>query len=123
LAICLLTFLYITGVVPEIQCAVKREAKKAQKDKDKPNSTTCGSSPESVGVRESESRVTSLTGSGPTGVISNGHSSTSAPPMRKVAIKVNNNNKAVNGNIYHTILKHPAFNFYHVHHDIRCYFI
>lgn len=27
-------------VVPEYQCAVKREAKRAQKDKDKPNSTT-----------------------------------------------------------------------------------
>ncbi|CAG0896225.1 unnamed protein product [Darwinula stevensoni] len=27
-------------VVPEYQCAVKREAKKAQKDKDRPNSTT-----------------------------------------------------------------------------------
>ncbi|XP_046390480.1 ecdysone receptor isoform X2 [Ischnura elegans] len=30
-------------VVPEYQCQVKREAKKAQKDKDKPNSTTNGS--------------------------------------------------------------------------------
>ena len=29
-----------SGVVPEYQCAVKREAKKAQKDKDRPNSTT-----------------------------------------------------------------------------------
>lgn len=28
------------GVVPEYQCAIKRETKKAQKDKDKPNSTT-----------------------------------------------------------------------------------
>lgn len=27
-------------VVPEVQCAIKRDAKKAQKDKDKPNSTT-----------------------------------------------------------------------------------
>lgn len=27
-------------VVPEIQCAIKRESKRAQKDKDKPNSTT-----------------------------------------------------------------------------------
>lgn len=36
--ICLLWFL--TGVVPEYQCAIKRETKKAQKDKDKPNSTT-----------------------------------------------------------------------------------
>ena len=31
-------------VVPEYQCAVKRKEKKAQKDKDKPNSTTNGSS-------------------------------------------------------------------------------
>lgn len=27
-------------VVPEYQCAIKRESKRAQKDKDKPNSTT-----------------------------------------------------------------------------------
>ncbi|XP_065342084.1 ecdysone receptor-like isoform X2 [Cloeon dipterum] len=62
-------------VVPEIQCAVKREAKKAQKDKDKPNSTTCGSSPESV-VREPESRVSS---------ISNGHPT---PAQRKPILKM-----------------------------------
>jgi hypothetical protein len=31
------------GVVPEYQCAVKREAKKAQKEKDRPNSTSLGS--------------------------------------------------------------------------------
>lgn len=30
-------------VVPEVQCAVKRKEKKAQKEKDKPNSTTNGS--------------------------------------------------------------------------------
>ncbi|XP_059478396.1 ecdysone receptor-like isoform X3 [Neocloeon triangulifer] len=63
-------------VVPEIQCAVKREAKKAQKDKDKPNSTTCGSSPESVVSREIESRVSSIT---------NGH--TPIVQQRKVTIK------------------------------------
>lgn len=33
------------GVVPEYQCAVKREAKKAQKDKEKPNSTTLSPTP------------------------------------------------------------------------------
>ena len=27
-------------VVPEYQCAIKRESKRAQKEKDKPNSTT-----------------------------------------------------------------------------------
>lgn len=78
-------------MVPEIQCAVKREAKKAQKDKDKPNSTTCGSSPESVGARESESRITtSISGPvTPAPVISNGHSSTSsssAVVLRKVIL-------------------------------------
>ncbi|KAG8227775.1 hypothetical protein J437_LFUL006409 [Ladona fulva] len=31
------------GVVPEAQCTEKRKAKMAQKDKDKPNSTTNGS--------------------------------------------------------------------------------
>lgn len=30
-------------MVPEVQCAVKRKEKKAQKEKDKPNSTTNGS--------------------------------------------------------------------------------
>nr|BAP15926.1 ecdysone receptor B1 isoform [Henosepilachna vigintioctopunctata] len=34
-------------VVPEVQCAVKRKEKKAQKEKDKPNSTTNGS-PEGI---------------------------------------------------------------------------
>ncbi|KAI1292844.1 Ecdysone receptor [Halotydeus destructor] len=33
-------------VVPEYQCAIKRESKRAQKEKDKPNSTTKDSSPE-----------------------------------------------------------------------------
>jgi len=35
-------------VVPEYQCAVKREAKKAQKDKDKPNSTTQSPTPKEI---------------------------------------------------------------------------
>lgn len=35
-------------VVPEYQCAVKREAKKAQKDKDKPNSTTLSPTPKEI---------------------------------------------------------------------------
>ena len=35
--------LRMTGVVPEYQCAVKREAKKAQKEKDRPNSSSLGS--------------------------------------------------------------------------------
>lgn len=30
-------------MVPEYQCAVKREAKKAQKEKDRPNSSSLGS--------------------------------------------------------------------------------
>ncbi len=38
----------ILGVVPEYQCAVKREAKKAQKDKDKPNSTTQSPTPKDI---------------------------------------------------------------------------
>ncbi|RWS26353.1 ecdysone receptor-like protein [Leptotrombidium deliense] len=33
-------------VVPEYQCAIKRESKRAQKEKDKPNSTTKDASPE-----------------------------------------------------------------------------
>lgn len=33
-------------VVPEYQCAIKRESKRAQKEKDKPNSTTKDSSPD-----------------------------------------------------------------------------
>ncbi|KAF4518596.1 hypothetical protein B566_EDAN009844, partial [Ephemera danica] len=83
-------------VVPEIQCAVKREAKKAQKDKDKPNSTTCGSSPESVGTREAESRVSSLTGPVPIGVISNGHSSSSSSSLRKVVV-IKEEKPSING--------------------------
>jgi len=38
----------LLGVVPEYQCAVKREAKKAQKDKDKPNSTTQSPTPKEI---------------------------------------------------------------------------
>jgi hypothetical protein len=37
-----------SGVVPEYQCAVKREAKKAQKEKDKPNSTTQSPTPPKI---------------------------------------------------------------------------
>ena len=33
-------------VVPEFQCAIKRESKRAQKEKDKPNSTTKDGSPD-----------------------------------------------------------------------------
>jgi ecdysone receptor len=44
------------GVVPEYQCAVKRREKKAQKDKDKPNSTTNGS-PEVVVTKEPDPKV------------------------------------------------------------------
>jgi len=44
------------GVVPEYQCAVKRREKKAQKDKDKPNSTTNGS-PEVVMTKEPDPKV------------------------------------------------------------------
>ncbi|PNF15670.1 Ecdysone receptor [Cryptotermes secundus] len=43
-------------VVPEYQCAVKRREKKAQKDKDKPNSTTNGS-PEVVLVKEPDPKA------------------------------------------------------------------
>ncbi|KAL0100137.1 hypothetical protein PUN28_019523 [Cardiocondyla obscurior] len=39
-------------VVPEYQCAVKRKEKKAQKEKDKPNSTTMNGSPGSAGMGE-----------------------------------------------------------------------
>nr|CAD7426003.1 unnamed protein product [Timema monikensis] len=44
------------GVVPEYQCAVKRKEKKAQKDKDKPNSTTNGS-PEMLIMKEAEPKM------------------------------------------------------------------
>lgn len=40
-------------VVPEVQCAVKRKEKKAQKEKDKPNSTTNGS-PEAIKIEPQE---------------------------------------------------------------------
>lgn len=40
-------------VVPEQQCAVKRKEKKAQKEKDKPNSTTNGS-PEVIKIEPQE---------------------------------------------------------------------
>ncbi|XP_044755248.1 ecdysone receptor isoform X2 [Coccinella septempunctata] len=40
-------------VVPEVQCAVKRKEKKAQKEKDKPNSTTNGS-PEAIKIEPPE---------------------------------------------------------------------
>nr|CAD7396769.1 unnamed protein product [Timema poppensis] len=43
-------------VVPEYQCAVKRKEKKAQKDKDKPNSTTNGS-PEMLIMKEAEPKM------------------------------------------------------------------
>lgn len=36
-------FFFFAGVVPEIQCEVKRREKKAQREKGKPNSTTNGS--------------------------------------------------------------------------------
>lgn len=42
-------------VVPEVQCAVKRKEKKAQKEKDKPNSTTNGS-PEMIKLEPDVSR-------------------------------------------------------------------
>ncbi|GLV34148.1 Ecdysone receptor [Carabus blaptoides fortunei] len=43
-------------VVPEVQCAVKRKEKKAQKEKDKPNSTTNGS-PDMMKVDSEASKV------------------------------------------------------------------
>ncbi|CAG9862630.1 unnamed protein product [Phyllotreta striolata] len=48
-------------VVPEVQCAVKRKEKKAQKEKDKPNSTTNGS-PDMIKMEPelSDSEKTSL---------------------------------------------------------------
>ncbi|XP_072763873.1 ecdysone receptor isoform X1 [Anoplolepis gracilipes] len=58
-------------VVPEYQCAVKRKEKKAQKEKDKPNSTTMNGSPGSAGmgdqmslkVEPAESESLSMSGS------------------------------------------------------------
>lgn len=52
----LLYYSALAGVVPEYQCAVKRKEKKAQKDKDKPNSTTNGS-PEVVMMKEPDPKV------------------------------------------------------------------
>jgi hypothetical protein len=52
----LLYYSGFAGVVPEYQCAVKRKEKKAQKDKDKPNSTTNGS-PEVVVMKEPDPKV------------------------------------------------------------------
>lgn len=43
-------------VVPEVQCAVKRKEKKAQKEKDKPNSTTNGS-PEIMKIDTEDRKV------------------------------------------------------------------
>lgn len=45
-------FFIAVGVVPEYQCAVKREAKKAQKEKDKPNSTTQSPTPKEGEIKE-----------------------------------------------------------------------
>ncbi|KDR08757.1 Ecdysone receptor, partial [Zootermopsis nevadensis] len=47
-------------VVPEYQCAVKRKEKKAQKDKDKPNSTTNGSPEVTTGLRAATSRKATI---------------------------------------------------------------
>ncbi|XP_020286028.1 ecdysone receptor [Pseudomyrmex gracilis] len=44
-------------VVPEFQCAVKRKEKKAQKEKDKPNSTTMNGSPSSAGMGDHQMSV------------------------------------------------------------------
>lgn len=49
-------FLFVLGVVPEVQCAVKRKEKKAQREKDKPNSTT-DVSPEIIKVEPPELKV------------------------------------------------------------------
>lgn len=48
-------------VVPEYQCAIKREAKRANKDKDKPNSTTKeGLSPNTQVIIEEKQPLTPL---------------------------------------------------------------
>lgn len=44
------------GVVPEVQCAVKRKEKKAQREKDKPNSTT-DVTPEIIKIEPTEMKV------------------------------------------------------------------
>jgi len=54
------------GVVPEVQCAVKRKEKKAQREKDKPNSTT-DVSPEIIKIEPTEMKVirrTKVSGAG-----------------------------------------------------------
>lgn len=43
-------------MVPEVQCAVKRKEKKAQREKDKPNSTT-DVSPEIIKIEPTEMKV------------------------------------------------------------------
>ncbi|XP_033207215.1 ecdysone receptor isoform X4 [Belonocnema kinseyi] len=65
-------------VVPEYQCAVKRKEKKAQKEKDKPNSTTMNGSPGSLGgmgpdqigvkMELTEGDTLSISGSSGTGI-------------------------------------------------------
>jgi len=42
--------------VPEVQCAVKRKEKKAQREKDKPNSTT-DVTPEIIKIEPPEMKV------------------------------------------------------------------
>ncbi|XP_014478248.1 PREDICTED: ecdysone receptor isoform X1 [Dinoponera quadriceps] len=62
-------------VVPEYQCAVKRKEKKAQKEKDKPNSTTMNGSPGSAGIGDQMSvkiepaEAESLSRSGSSGIL------------------------------------------------------
>ncbi|RLU21384.1 hypothetical protein DMN91_005757 [Ooceraea biroi] len=62
-------------VVPEYQCAVKRKEKKAQKEKDKPNSTTMNGSPgsagmgEPMGVKIEPAEAESLSMSGSSGIL------------------------------------------------------
>ncbi|XP_029677557.1 ecdysone receptor isoform X1 [Formica exsecta] len=62
-------------VVPEYQCAVKRKEKKAQKEKDKPNSTTMNGSPGSagigdqMGVKIEPAEAESLSVSGSSGIL------------------------------------------------------
>ncbi|XP_050456521.1 ecdysone receptor [Cataglyphis hispanica] len=62
-------------VVPEYQCAVKRKEKKAQKEKDKPNSTTMNGSPgtagigDQMGVKIEPAETESLPVSGSSGIL------------------------------------------------------
>lgn len=44
-------------VVPEVQCAIKRESKRAQKDKDKPNSTTRDCAPNGTNGPQSQFNI------------------------------------------------------------------